>query len=73
MAQKVRERRRVMQLVKVAMLEVKQSVPLVFTMGNRAERVMVRITGEPRGAKTLGYSREEGSFLVGVRNTGDFS
>lgn len=53
MAQKVRERRRVMQLVKVAMLEVKQSVPLVFTMGNRAERVMVRITGEPRGAQLL--------------------
>ena len=29
--------------------------------------------GVPMGAKTLGYSREEGSFLVGVRNTGDFS
>ena len=29
--------------------------------------------GVPMGAKTLGYSREEGSFLVGVRNMGDFS
>ena len=41
----------------------KNSVPLLHKL--RA--------GVPMGAKTLGYSREEGSFLVGVRNTGAFS